>query len=57
MFLEKATLYQRLAKSRSWRAGFFCGIHGIQFAEATPPEASIWKPPARKPLNQRAFFV
>jgi hypothetical protein len=35
--LEKATHYQRLAESRPWLAGFFCGI---QFAEATTPEAS-----------------
>ena len=36
----KATRYQRLAESRSWRAGFFCGIHLSQFSEATS-----WKPP------------
>ena len=46
--LEKATHYQRLAESRSWRAGFFCGIQGIQFAEATlagiqPAEATLFR--------------
>ena len=39
--LEKATHYQRLAESRSWRAGFFCGSHPTrsQPAEATCEEA------------------
>ena len=49
MIMEKATRYQRLAESRSWRAGFFCGIQGIQFAEATlagiqPAEATLFDP-------------
>ena len=35
VILGKVTHYQRLAESRSWRAGFFCGIQGIQFVEAT----------------------
>ena len=46
VILEKETHYQRLAESRPWRAGFFCGIQGIQFVEATTPEASQRKPPA-----------
>ena len=37
----KATHYQRLAESRSWRAGFF--------AEST--ESSLRKPPRRKPAS------
>jgi hypothetical protein len=34
---RKVTRYQRLAESRSWRAGFFCGIqHGqVVISEAT----------------------
>ena len=51
--LEKATHYQRLAESRPWRAGFFCGIQGIQFAEATTPEASQRKPACQTPTKQR----
>jgi hypothetical protein len=38
--LKKATLYQRLAESQLRPAGFFCGSQGIQFAEATQPEAT-----------------
>jgi len=45
--LEEAAHYQRLAESRSWRAGFFCGIHLSQFSEATS-----CKPPRRKPPLQ-----
>ena len=51
--LEKATHYQRLAESRPWRAGFFCGIQGIQFVEATTPEASQRKPACQAPSKQR----
>lgn len=47
----KATHYQMLAESRPWRAGFFCGIQGSQFVEATAPEASQRKPPFGKLLN------
>ena len=38
---EKATRFQRLAESRSWRAGFF----------AESREASLRKPPYRKPAS------
>ena len=55
--LGKATRYQRLAESRLWRAGFFCVIQGIQFVEATTPEASHRKPPAGKLFNWHVFFV
>ena len=51
--LEKETRYQRLAESRPWRAGFFCGIQGIQFVEATAPEASQRKPACQTPSKQR----
>ena len=51
--LEKATHCQRLAKSRPWRAGFFCGIGGIQFVEATMPEASQRKPACHEPSKHR----
>ena len=51
--LGKATQYQRLAESRPWRAGFFCGIQGIQFVEATTPEASQRKPACQTPSKQR----
>jgi len=44
---EKVTRYQRLAESRRWRAGFFCGSQGIHFAEATPDGSHHRKPPAR----------
>jgi len=54
--LGKTNHYQRLAESRPWRAGFFCGIQGIQFVEATTPEASQRKPPAGKLLNPRMDF-
>ncbi len=37
---EQVLLYQCLTKSRSWRAGFFCGSQGIQFAEAITPAGS-----------------
>ena len=53
MILEKATQYQRLAESRSRRAGFFCGIRGIQFVEATTPEASQRKQACQAPSKQR----
>ena len=53
MILEKATHYQRLAESRPWRAGFFCGIQGIQFVEATTPEASQRKPACHASSKQR----
>ena len=53
MILEKATHYQRLAESRPWRAGFFCGIQGIQFVEATTPEASQRNPACQTPSKQR----
>ena len=39
--LEKATHYQRLAESRSWRAGFF----------SESRESTLWKPPCRKPAS------
>ena len=42
--LEKVNRYQRLAESRSWRAGFFCGSQGIHFTEATEPESTVRKP-------------
>jgi len=51
--LGKATQYQRLAESRPWRAGFFCGIQGIQFVEATTPEASQRKPACHAPSKWR----
>jgi hypothetical protein len=57
VILEKATHFQRLAESRSRRAGFFCGIQGIHFAEATTPEASQRKPPDGKLLNPLHFFI
>ncbi len=57
VILEKATRYQRLAESRPWLAGFFCGIQGIHFVEATTPEASQRKPPSWKPLNPDVFFI
>ena len=57
VILEKAAHYQRLVESRSWLAGFFCGIQGIQFVEATTPEVSQRKPSSGKPLNPRVFFV
>ena len=53
VILEKENHYQRLAKSRPWRAGFFCGIRGIQFVEATTPEASQRKPACQAPSKQR----
>lgn len=34
VLIEKATHCQMLAESRSWRSGFFCGIHLSQFSEA-----------------------
>ena len=43
-FLEILTHYQRLTETRSSRAGFFCGSQGIQFVEATAPEAIQRKP-------------
>ncbi len=52
VILEKATHYQRLAESRPWRVGFFCGIQGIQFVEATTPEASQRKPACQAPSKQ-----
>ena len=49
VILEKATRFQSLTESRPWRAGFFCGIQGIQFTEATlsgiqPAEATLFEP-------------
>ena len=55
--VENVTHFQRLGESRSRRAGFFCGIQGSQFAEATTPEASQRKPPAGKLLNLLYFFI
>jgi hypothetical protein len=40
VILGKENYYQRLAESRSWRAGFFCGTHRIHVVEATTPEAT-----------------
>jgi len=57
LILEKLTHYQRLGESRSRRAGFFCGIQGIHFVEATLPEASQRKPLAVKLLNPLHFFI
>ena len=37
--LKETSIFQRLRESRSGQAGFFCGIHLSQFAEAT-----WWKP-------------
>ncbi len=47
---EKATHYQRLAESRSGQGGFFCGIQGIHFEEA-----SKRKPLSSKPLIPRVI--
>jgi hypothetical protein len=55
--LEKLTHYQRLGESRYRRAGFFCGIQGIHFVEATLPEGSQRKPRAVKLLNPLHFFI
>jgi len=46
---SRTTGYQRLAESRSRRAGYSCGIRGIHFAEATlaglkPAKAALFEP-------------
>ena len=53
VILGKEKYYQILAESRPWRAGFFCGIQGIQFVEATTPEASQRNPACQTPSKQR----